>query len=681
MRTRSGWMLVLGLLLSACSQEPSVSPASTTAGSSLQAQATTPTATFSTTSAWDSGFNGRITLTNPTAAAIKGWTLKFKFNGNATISGGVWGAGGSVSRASDGTYTILPNTWGGDTIPAGGSITVDYGGSGTYGGVNTCTLNGAPCDGATSAGDTTAPTVSVTATPTTVTAAGAVTLAATASDNVGITKVEFYRGSTLIATDTAAPFSASDNVTSAQNGTQTYTAKAFDAAGNTKSASTNVTVNIPSSGDTTAPTVSVTASPTSVTAAGTVSLSATASDNVGVTKVEFYRGTTLLSTDTTSPFTASDSVTGANNGTVTYTAKAFDAAGNNKSASANVTVSIQTNPGTGTLPRHALIGYWHNFDNGSGYIRMKDVNPAWDIINLSFAENKPSGAEGEVSFDLCAASCGANAESEADFIAGIRAQQAKGKKVLISLGGANAHIQLNTVTARDNFVRTMGDIIARYGLDGLDIDLEGGSMALNSGDTDLNNPTTPAVVNMISAVKSLKARFGTNFILTMAPETAYVQGGYSSYGGIWGAYLPLIHKLRAELTVLHVQHYNTGSLVGTDGRTYTPGTADFHVAMTDMLLTGFALGGNAQKVFPGLRADQVAIGLPSGTRSASSGYTAPADVQRALNCLTRATDCGAYRPSATYPALRGLMSWSINWDRADNFNFSGAHRTFLNNLP
>ncbi|WP_245808392.1 Ig-like domain-containing protein [Deinococcus hopiensis] len=76
-----------------------------------------------------------------------------------------------------------------------------------------------------------------------------------------------------------------------------------------------------------------------MTAAGTVNLSA-ASDNVGVTKVEFYRGSILLSTDTTSPYTAADSVTSAQNGTQTYVAKAFDAAGNTRSASASVTVNI-----------------------------------------------------------------------------------------------------------------------------------------------------------------------------------------------------------------------------------------------------------------------------------------------------------------------------------------------------
>ncbi|WP_170928720.1 cellulose binding domain-containing protein [Deinococcus hopiensis] len=149
MCTRLGSLLVLGLRLSACSTTPEATAQKTPGQSGLQAQAsTTPTATFSTSSAWDSGFGGVVTLRNPTAA-IKGWTLKFRFNGNAALTGTPWGAGGAVSKDSTGLYAITPNTWGGDTIPAGGAVTVSYDGTGTFSGVNTCTLNGNPCDGTT----------------------------------------------------------------------------------------------------------------------------------------------------------------------------------------------------------------------------------------------------------------------------------------------------------------------------------------------------------------------------------------------------------------------------------------------------------------------------------------------------------------------------------------------------
>lgn len=344
-----------------------------------------------------------------------------------------------------------------------------------------------------------------------------------------------------------------------------------------------------------------------------------------------------------------------------------DVDGNTDTDTANVRIA---GPGGGDpLPVRTLVGYWHNFVNGAGYLPLSQVSQDWDIINISFAENAPGGAEGEVAFVPAE-------EPEAEFLAAVRLHQQRGKKVLISLGGANAHIQLNSANARDNFVRTMGEIIARYGFDGLDIDLEGGSLNMTSGDT-VAEPKTPAIVNLIAAVKSLKARFGEGFVLTMAPETAYVQGGYQVFGGIWGAYLPLIHALRQDLNLLHVQHYNTGSILAPDGQIYAPASSDFHVALTDMMITGFNAGGNASNRFPGLAPEQLAFGLPASTGAASSGYTQASEVHKALDCLYLLQQCGAYTPQSRRSGMRGVMTWSINWDAATGFAFSSAHRGYL----
>ncbi|MEU3187995.1 glycoside hydrolase family 18 protein [Streptomyces sp. NPDC006923] len=329
------------------------------------------------------------------------------------------------------------------------------------------------------------------------------------------------------------------------------------------------------------------------------------------------------------------------------------------------------------LPAHALVGYLHSsFANGSGYTRMSDVPASWDVINLAFGE-PTSVTSGDIRFSLCPAAECPNVESAAEFKAAIKAKQAAGKKVLISIGGANGQVQLSTTAARDTFVSSVSRIIDEYGLDGLDIDFEGHSLSLNTGDTDFRSPTTPVIVNLISAIKTLKARYGPDFVLTMAPETFFVQLGYQYYGsGPWGgqdpragAYLPVIHALRDDLTLLHVQDYNSGSIMGLDNQYHSMGGADFHIAMTDMLLTGFPVAGDATRVFPALRADQVAIGLPASTQ-AGNGYTTPAEVNKALNCLTKKTDCGSYQTHGTWPALRGLMTWSINWDRFNQGEFS-----------
>lgn len=329
------------------------------------------------------------------------------------------------------------------------------------------------------------------------------------------------------------------------------------------------------------------------------------------------------------------------------------------------------------LPAHALVGYLHSsFANGSGYTKLADVPDSWDVIDLAFGE-PTSPTSGDIRFNLCPVSECPGVESADEFKAEIKAKQAAGKKVLISIGGQNGQVQLTTTAARDAFVASVSKIIDEYGLDGLDIDFEGHSLSLDTGDTDFRNPTTPVVVNLISALKTLKAKYGDTFVLTMAPETFFVQLGYQFYGSgpfggqdpRAGAYLPVINALRDDLTLLHVQDYNSGPIMGLDNQYHTMGGADFHIAMTDMLLTGFPVAGDTTKMFAPLRPDQVAIGLPASV-NAGNGFTSTADVDAALNCLTKKTDCGSYTPHGSWPGLRGLMAWSVNWDLFNNQEFA-----------
>jgi chitinase len=353
-----------------------------------------------------------------------------------------------------------------------------------------------------------------------------------------------------------------------------------------------------------------------------------------------------------------------------------DAGESARSATVTATTAQGSDGGGSGLPAHALVGYLHaSFANGSGYTRMADVPDSWDVIDLAFGE-PTSVTSGDIRFTRCPVTACPNVESDADFKAAIKAKQAAGKKVLISIGGQNGQVQLSTTGARDMFVASVSKIIDEYGLDGLDIDFEGHSLSLNADDTDFRNPKTPVIVNLISALKTLKARYGDDFVLTMAPETFFVQNGYQFYGtGKWGgqdprcgAYLPVIHALRDDLTLLHVQDYNSGPVMGLDNQYHSMGGADFHIAMTDMLLTGFPVAGDANSVFPPLRPDQVAIGMPASA-NAGNGHVSPAEATKALNCLTRKTDCGSYATHGTWPGLRGLMTWSINWDRYASWEF------------
>ncbi|MFH9954703.1 glycoside hydrolase family 48 protein [Streptomyces roseolus] len=174
---------------------------------------------------WGSGFTAELTLTNRGTAAINGWTLTYSYAGDQKLTNGwsgVWSQSGK-------NVTVTNAGWNG-TIAAGAAVTA--GGQFTYSGANTAptnfAVNGTPCAGAHQ------PPVAVLTSP----AAGAVyaqgdavPLAATAAaaDGATVDKVEFYSDTTLLGTDTTAPFTYS--AAGLATGAHSLYAKAYDSQG------------------------------------------------------------------------------------------------------------------------------------------------------------------------------------------------------------------------------------------------------------------------------------------------------------------------------------------------------------------------------------------------------------------------------------------------------------------
>ncbi len=466
------------------------------------------------------------------------------------------------------------------------------------------------------------------------------------TDNVGVTGYDIYQGSTVVGNVSGSTLAFTHTGLVADT-SYTYTVKAKDAAGNASAASSALSVKTGAGSggtDTQAPTMPTNLSVTGVTASG-ISLSWTAStDNVGVTGYVVYQGTTQIMT--VSGTTAT--VTGLTAGTAyTFKVAAKDAAGNVSPQSAPVTGTTQSSGGGGgQLPKHVLTGYWHNFINGSSNLKLSDVPSQYDIIVLSFADMdpaKPGGVTFNVDSPLSTALGG---YTNANLISDIAAKRAQGKKVIISVGGEKGNINLGSASPNvANFVDSMYNIITTYGLDGIDIDLENG----------MN------VANLTTAVKQLQQRVGADFILTMAPQTIDMQSSSTSY-------MQLYNNLKDITTVMNVQYYNSGCMLGRDGKCYSQGTVDFLTALSDLSL---------QWVSP----SQLGIGVPAVPSAAGGGYVSPSVVNNALSCLASGTNCGTYKPVAKYPDIRGAMTWSINWDKTSNYNFANTVKPFLTMLP
>ncbi|MFC6980424.1 glycosyl hydrolase family 18 protein [Microbulbifer taiwanensis] len=159
------------------------------------------------------------------------------------------------------------------------------------------------------------------------------------------------------------------------------------------------------------------------------------------------------------------------------------------------------------------MGYWHNFDNGSGLYRISEVSDVWDVIVVAFADDAGNGS---VAFNL---DPGLDRQQ---FIADIAAKRAAGKIVVLSFGGQNGTVTLNNAENVTNFVDSTAAIIDEYGFDGIDIDLESGAGVIHGA---------PVIDNLVDAVRQLKQRY-PNLYLSMAPEHPYVQGVCRLFGDL-----------------------------------------------------------------------------------------------------------------------------------------------------
>jgi len=182
------------------------------------------------------------------------------------------------------------------------------------------------------------PAVSISSPTAGATVAGTISVSANASDNVGVAGVQFrLDGAPLGAEGTASPYQVAWDTTAAPEGSHTLTAVARDAAGNT---ATSAPVSVTVRNDKTPPTVTITSPTNGSLVSGTISVSADASDNVGVAGVQFkLDGAPLGAEDTSAPYSVPWDTTTATNGSHTLTAVARDAAGNT-ATSAPVAVTV-----------------------------------------------------------------------------------------------------------------------------------------------------------------------------------------------------------------------------------------------------------------------------------------------------------------------------------------------------
>ncbi|HWR17313.1 MAG TPA: Ig-like domain-containing protein [Terriglobales bacterium] len=192
--------------------------------------------------------------------------------------------------------------------------------------------------------DTTKPTVQIVAPGNGANVTGTIMVTALATDNIGVASVQFQvDGTNSGAAVTTSPYNFVLDTTKLPNGSHTIGAIAKDASNN--SGTTSISVNVANGVvlDTTPPAIQITAPASGASLTGTVTISATASDNVAVGGVQFkVDGANVGSEVTASPFQTSLNTASLTNGNHTISATARDTSNNTTSVNVSVTVSNTT---------------------------------------------------------------------------------------------------------------------------------------------------------------------------------------------------------------------------------------------------------------------------------------------------------------------------------------------------
>jgi len=438
--------------------------------------------------------------------------------------------------------------------------------------------------------DTTPPTVGITSPADGATVSGNVSVTATASDNVGVAGVQFkLDGANLGLEVTSAPYSVTWNTTTAVNGSHSLTAVARDAAGNTTtSAAVGVTVN----NDTTPPTVSITAPADGATVAGNISVTATASDNVGVAGVQFkLDGANLGPEVTSAPYSVTWNTTTAVNGSHSLTAVARDAAGNTTtSAAVGVTVNNATTPPTVSITAPAagatVSGNVSVTARASDNVGVTGVQFKLDGANLglevtsapySVTWNTTTAVNGSHSLTAVARDAAGNTTTSA--AVGVTVNNATPPPtVSITAPAAGATVSGNvsvTATASDN----VGVAGVQFKLDGANLGLEVTSapysVTWNTSTVVIGSHTLTAVARDAAG----NAATSSPIAVQVIDSVLFLQaaGVSSNAGGTTISQTFNAAATAGSLIVAAVSWSNTGSLTCSDsqGNVYTTVTAQY----------------------------------------------------------------------------------------------------------
>lgn len=272
---------------------------------------------------------------------------------------------------------------------------------------------------------------------------------------------------------------------------------------------------------------------------------------------------------------------------------------------------------------------------------VREIHPAYSHVVLAFAGWDATGAI-QNQWDAPDKGFTVNASV-------VSALQARGLRVLLSLGGGAGNVLPGPPADPDAFVANMARgllaLVHGWGLDGVDFDLEN-----FSGDAVQGMAAVARVIEALHANSSA-------LLITGAPQMTDVYPGWPGISAGFNRYAPLLGNgfLQRHFAFVMPQMYNSWAAVET---------AAYAQQYAAQLLAGYSIPASAGNpaynvTVPGTK---LLLGYPASPSGASSGFLPPATVVGVVQALA----------ANASTAIAGLMTWSIGWDQQAGWEFAKA---------
>jgi signal peptidase I len=128
-------------------------------------------------------------------------------------------------------------------------------------------------------------------------------------------------------------------------------------------------------------------------------------------------------------------------------------------------------------------------------------------------------------------------------------------------------------------------------------------------------------------------------------------------------------EIKDILTICYPQFYNAGGDIGYGDFNAKYPSQSFITSLATMYIEN------------GLRPDQLAIGVPAMPSAAGSGYLSTDSLKEVVNSLVYKKQLDGFTPPHEYKTLRGVMTWSINWDATQNYAWAKSMSGLMDSLP